>query len=298
MAKISITKTFEGAFRFLFSNVLAIIGIAWLPFAIAIAALAGLAYLVVPAPWLHGTFPTMQPDEVLAIMPRIIGAYGILIFVWIVCQSMVVVGVLRRALGLSSGPTFVYFSLGAPVWRLIGANFLIWLALLVLGGLLTAICAGVIAGGDGIAMNKGLMILLDAIVIIASVCFFVYVAIRWTFFIAPVIVAEDHLGLGRAWQLGRGNFWQILAVVIVVYLPISIVGSIVAQIVISVIGGSSLVTLPDHPTAEQIAAMVHQLFITMVPAFGIASILQMIALLGAFSGAQAIAYREVTAAPE
>ena len=31
--------------------------------------------------------------------------------------AMIAVGVTRRALGMTHGPTLIYFSLGAPVWR-------------------------------------------------------------------------------------------------------------------------------------------------------------------------------------
>jgi hypothetical protein len=190
---------------------------------------------------------------------------------------------------------FAYFSLAAPVWRLIGANFLMFLTIVGIAIGLTLVCSLVIAGASAV-LSQGLTILIGVLIGIAAYCGFIYIMVRWPFFIAPVVVAEDHIGLRRAWQLGHGNFWRIFAIVIVVYLPVSFAGGILTQIIMAIFGGPvDFNNFPDHPTQEQVAQALHQLVTAVLPAVGISMLLQMIALAGVSNGAQALAYRQMTA---
>jgi hypothetical protein len=47
-------------------------------------------------------------------------------------------------------------------------------------------------------------------------------SVRLTFLLPAVVVAEERIGLGRAWELGGGNFWRMFAVVIAVFVPVAI----------------------------------------------------------------------------
>ena len=49
----------------------------------------------------------------------------------------------------------------------------------------------------------------------------VYALVRVAFFIPVVVVAENHIGIRRAWHLGKGNFWRILGIMLIVTLPLS-----------------------------------------------------------------------------
>jgi hypothetical protein len=292
--KLQITAIFEGAYKFLFANALAIIGIAWLPYVVAIV-VSGLAVLgAIPLQWWQGDFSQMTEDAVWLMVPKFVALSVVFVFVWIVTASMVTVGIQRRALGLSQGPVFAYFSLAAPVWRLIGANFLMFFAITGIGIGLTLACSLVIAGANAV-LSQGLTVLIGVLLGIAGYCAFIYIAVRWSFFIAPVVVAEGRIGLARAWHLGHGNFWRILAIAIVVYLPVSFAGGLVTQVVIGLFGGPiDLNNFPDHPTGTQVAEALHQLFTAILPAVGISMLLQMIAMAGVSNGAQALAYRQMT----
>ena len=294
--KLQITAIFDGAYKFLFANVFAIIGIMWLPYTVAILITAFAAMGAVPLQWWHGDFSAMTQDAVLLMIPKFIGL-GVIVFgTWIVASSMVTVGVQRRALGLSQGPVFAYFSLSGPVWRLIGASFLFSLAAIAICIGLILACTLIIVGAKAV-LSEGLTVLIGILAGVAAWCGFLYVIVRWSFFIAPVVVAENRIGLGHAWHLGRGNFWRIFAIVIVVYLPISVVGGMLTQVLLPLFGGATnLNNLPDHPTAAQIGAALHQLFVGLLPASGISTLFQSIALAGATNGAQALAYRQMTEA--
>ena len=51
-------------------------------------------------------------------------------------------------------------------------------------------------------------------------CVFIYVMVRLTFLLLPVVVAEHRIGIKRSWQLGKGNFWRMLGLFILIFLPI------------------------------------------------------------------------------
>jgi hypothetical protein len=54
---------------------------------------------------------------------------------------------------------------------------------------------------------------------LASFCVYIYVLVRLTFLLIPVVVAENRIGLKRSWQLGRGNFWRMFAILLSILIP-------------------------------------------------------------------------------
>ena len=53
----------------------------------------------------------------------------------------------------------------------------------------------------------------DGLAGIVAVLWYIYAAVRLVFFLPAVVVAEEQIGLGRSWALGRGNFWRIIIVI-------------------------------------------------------------------------------------
>lgn len=216
MGKIPVGETISGAYGFAFADFLSVLGIAWLPHVIYLLLIAGIVYGL--APELPGQIMRGQIDmSTLYALQRIA---GLLWLVGLVTQSMVTVGLQKKALGQMPGATFFYFSLGAPVWRMIGAVFLAVIAYVFIV-ILTAIVAVALALVAGkFAAHFGTAI--AVIVGIIAVCWVIYAAVRLFFFLPAVVVAEEQIGLVRSWELGGGNFWRIFAVMFVVFIPVAI----------------------------------------------------------------------------
>jgi hypothetical protein len=213
MGKIPVGETISGAYGFAFAGFLTVLGTVWLPILVLLLFDAGVVYLIspdLPGRVMHGDFDM----SLVYSYHRVRGLLGLANFI---IGAMITVGLQERALGRVQGPTFFYFSLGAPVWRLIGAYILAIIALVIVG-ILTA----VVAGGTSYAAVHFVPRFGWAIafaIIIAAVCWFIYACVRLTFLLPAVVVAEDQIGLPRAWELGGGNFWRMFAVAFVVFVP-------------------------------------------------------------------------------
>jgi hypothetical protein len=133
---------------------------------------------------------------------------------------MVTVDLQRKAMGTHTGRPWVFFSLGAPVWRMAGALFLAGVVVLVVTLIAGLVCMAVwwAAGSVGAAGA-----LIRVVVLLATIAFVIYVVLRLAFFLPAVVVAETSIGIERAWILGGHNFWRIVIVAIAVVLPVVIV---------------------------------------------------------------------------
>jgi hypothetical protein len=134
---------------------------------------------------------------------------------------MQIIGIAQLALDRHKGPVWFYFSLGKPVWRLIGSALLLVVAILVggvavmLGGFVLGLVVGLISK----AVNNHLFgmgaAILTGLTIFVLWCGYFYSLIRLTFLLAPVVAAEEEgFALGRGWTLGKGNFWRMFAILL------------------------------------------------------------------------------------
>jgi hypothetical protein len=224
--KIPVGRTIEGAYGFAFSDFLSIIGTAWFPFVAWILFVGGLAALMIPGmanSMEHGVF---DPSKIAGG----VGVGALAGLAYLVVISMVNVGIQRKALGLHPGPVFFYFSLGAPVWRMIGAMFL---AGLIIAGIFiaaAAVCA-IVWAMAGSFLHDAAMWAVRVGVIFVAVCAFLYSALRLTYLLPAVVVAEEHIGIGRAWSLAHGSFWRIFVIILATILPVAIVYGIISNII-------------------------------------------------------------------
>jgi hypothetical protein len=216
MSKIPVGDTISKSYGFAFSNILSVFGIAWFPYLTVGLIAAGVIYLTASdlvAQMMQGNF---DPFEMMRVA-RVLGLLWLLVFV---ASCMVTVGIQRKALSRRSGPMFVYFSLGVPVWRMAGALILAWLVIVVIG-----FATALVAVGIWFAVwqvESPYLWFIRGLTVFVAVCWLIYVSARLTFFLPAVVVAEERIGLGRAWELGRGNFWRMVAVVIAVFLPVAV----------------------------------------------------------------------------
>jgi uncharacterized protein YjeT (DUF2065 family) len=226
MHKLPVGETISGAYGFAFADFLSVLGIAWLPHVIYVLLIAGIIYGL--APELPGQVMRGDIDYSTLYALRRIG--GLIWLVGIVVQSMVTVGLQKKALGEMPGPTFFYFSLGAPVWRMIGAAFLAILSYILIVALTVAATVALVLAAIKFVAHFGIAI--GVIVGIIASCWLIYAAVRLFFFLPAVVVAEGQIGLIRSWEMGGGNFWRIFAVCFVVFVPVAIGFGILQNILI------------------------------------------------------------------
>jgi hypothetical protein len=307
--KIPFERTIANAYRFAFTNILTILGIGWFPFLLVALAGIGLIYALLPhlSDLLTASHDKWSHTQALASVSPFVGVVFVMAIVTIIASAMVNVGVMRKALGQHSGPYFIFFSLGAQVWRLIGAY-------LLLSILFWGIALFFVFGITGIAIllskvSPGVQVLITTLISIAAICWGIYAAVRVAFFLPAVVVAENHIGIGRSWNLGRGNFWRIVGIYLVVTVPVAIANSTINQSLLQMALGPQLLPMagwprdPSHPAMTP-TEMQHY-FAVLVGALGrvwpymvAVEMLYLILLTGLSAGAIAIAYNFVTGGPE
>ncbi|HXS05754.1 MAG TPA: hypothetical protein VN723_03125 [Rhizomicrobium sp.] len=295
MAKIPVGATIAGAYRFAFGNFLAIASIVWLP------------WLFITAVGLLLRPQTLAFSNALATrdMPAISGVLIVLAPVYLLTMFLLfmqIAGIMEQALGLRTGSPYFYFSIGKPVWRLIGA-FLLMAAILI-GSYLLLLAAGILLGIVAAVLAKAmnfsgsLVAIAVGILMIAAFCAYIYCLVRASFLLNPIVIAEKRISLARSWALGEGNFWRIFLIVLAVIGPLM---AVMGFAMIGLLFHGLPPTLPLHATADQIAAnrvmvaawntaMMKRMmdhWYLVYPAYGIATVL----FYGLGCGAQSLAYR-------
>ena len=250
--KIPVGATIARAYGFAFGNIVNNFGAIWIPAAILYA----LTYLF-HAQYMSATLNLMTRDpQLMLVGMRFLFVACIVGFVLLTAQ---VAALTKEALGLRTGNPFLQFPFGAATWRLIGAYLLYFLVMIVIyiGSILAGIVGGVIVAALGAQIGGagkliiGLVLLAYVIVVL---CGFFYIAIRLSFLLAPVTIAEQRVSLIRAWQLGQGNFWRMLAVFLSFFVPL-----LILEIAFLYFMYGSAFFPPLHATPDQMAAFVqHQ----------------------------------------
>ncbi|HEY2069043.1 MAG TPA: hypothetical protein VGG48_05775 [Rhizomicrobium sp.] len=246
MNKIPVGHVIGQAYGFAFGSFLSNLGVAWLPLLIYGAA----GWFALPSVFqsmshMMDTVATIQPGtqaDPMVMMGPIMQFYRILLLLSLLqflIRTEIMLGITRNALGLAKGPTFVFLSVGAPFWRLLGSYFIVsiflivlyigvWIAMLLIGLLVGLIAAASFSGGgDHTTLAAGLLgggVVLGEIAIF-SVMLFAFV--RLTFLLTPAVVAEERLAVTRSWELTRGNFWRSVLIGIAIFFPLMILANII-----------------------------------------------------------------------
>lgn len=293
MKKIPLETTLVGAYRFLFTRIVSIIGTIWFPMVLLVAICAGLVYLVVPHEWFAGDFSHFKPEQLFT--APIWLARGAIFILSMIAGSMIMVGLMRHALGLKQSTTFIYFSLGAPVWRMLGAILLgivIMVVLVIIGCML---CTAAIMFGAPL-IPKAYAIAAGIALCAVVVFFLIYAGVRLFFFLPAVVVAENRIGLGRSWSLGGGNFWRIFFVWLLIVVPVGFVAGVILQMTILPVVSMEAMKLPHHPEPKEVITFLQGL-VPLLPVIFTILILWGIAVRGLLMGAIGSAYNAVTAEP-
>jgi hypothetical protein len=209
MDKIPVGATVARAYNFAFGQFFKILGIMWLPWAI-VAALGFLMFRQSTA-FMTAAAGGGSP-EAGSVLLLLIPFY----IVMIVLIAMQMVGITEEVLGRRRGSPYFYFNIGRSLW-LTAASFLLLMVAIILGGIAVGIVVGLLSALVLTAGAGGALVAMLAI--IAAYCGLIFVMVRLSFLIVPVVVAEDRMGLPRAWALSRGNFWRIFVILLAVIGP-------------------------------------------------------------------------------
>jgi hypothetical protein len=307
--KIPVFATVAHAYGFAVSQFLRILGIVWAPL------LVSMAVSLMLTPGFAGNH--IPIDDVEAIRRNSAHFAPFIIVFSLFIRAMIGVGVTELALGKRSGATLVYFSLAAPVWRLIGAWLLFILAMIVIYiGLIILTVVVAVGGGIGVkalALSQGGEAIATGLLVLFCIFLFagslIYVMARISFLIPPVVVNESKIDLGRGWELTRGSFWRIFLIGLLIFIPLIVVQGIVT------------ISLYGPGIFEQFFGLLHQGIMRQITqeamegrmaAWGVAVRTQALQVwpyaaaiglvietfaCGLLYGASAFAYREVTASP-
>jgi hypothetical protein len=306
MEKIRVGETIAHAYGFAFREFPKLLGIVWAPLAVAIA----IGLMMTPG-FLGNHIDPNDQDAIARFGARML---PISLLILLPIRAMIATGVTELALGMRKGATFVYFSVGLSIWRFIASWLLVIVAMVVLL-VATAIVAGILFALGGIVLGHVLQgaaaeiagVLAVAIFILFFYAAAIFLAVRLTFFIAPVVVAERKIDLARAWQLSHGNFWRIFIVALALFIPLivavvavmaALYGSVlfhVFAIVSSGVHGAQESVLQTQIQAWSEAMRVQGLVIW--PYYAAFQLVFGTFSYGLLYGASAFAYREVQPSP-
>ena len=291
--KVPVGRTIEDAFGFVFRNFLSIVGIIWFPYLVATAIIVGATLWLVPD-WRTLFDNVASGPAAMAIpMMRLGRIFGIAWPVLLVATAMVETGLLRKALGLHKGPMLIYFSLGAPVWRMVGAFvllFFLFIAIVLIG----CAGAGLVTGLAWYFVPVPGRWFICGIAGAAAIIWVIYAAIRVRFFLPAVVVAEGHIGVGRAWHLAGGNVLRIIAIVLVIDIAVGIVFGIISSLVAPI----SFPMFSGHPDPQLIWRWYAGVLHTVGPVLIAVRLAESALLTAFFVGAAASAYRGLVPAGE
>jgi hypothetical protein len=239
--KIPVFATVARTYRFAFGNIVNNLGAIWIPTALAVAG----AYYLMPGYFdalVEAMTSTFDPEsssdraaaakaaqanlEALASLAPYVAAILIGSFVF---NSAVSAALTKEALGLRKGFAFLSFPFGPAFWRLLGAFALLTLVFIGLyicffvATVALAFGAGMIAKTSQSVGTGSIVALIVPLGILTIFGALIYVAVRMSFVLTPVVVAERRISLGRGWSLTKGNFWRIVIIVMAILVPILIV---------------------------------------------------------------------------
>ena len=298
MEKIPVWRTIGSAYGFAFGNLATIIGLIWLP---TLVVLAG-GYFTI-SHYFAGVLTALANGNRYAAFSGAGYFYlyqvGVLVF-----EAIIVVPVMRQALGLRDKPASVHFALGLTELRTFGAlaaYTLILLTIEIAGLVLLFIAAIVLASiARLIGTIDGMRAVTIAVWIVwtllgAFLISLVYVTVRLSFLLVAVTVDERRIDLIRAWELTHGNFWRALLISIAVGTPVWLlyVGIQFAFVGFASTGEATSVSpiaVSFAGTSNVVAARM-QFMLAWLPYLYVAWFLVRPLTVGLSSGASAAAYR-------
>jgi hypothetical protein len=232
LVKIPVLGTVSRAYGFLLGEVATILRLTWAPLLFG----AYLWYLfgeqILTALIASLSDPSRPFEEAAALFLVSLASYLTSLMAMVALLGVMIFG--DRKPGL-----FVYALPGRAEFRLLLVSLLLIVALIavIVGALLVFGFVGALARAFPV-FSIVLLLALGALLFAA-----VWVPLRLSL-IAPVVVAEHSLGVERSWALTSGNAARMLLIVLLTFVPYSLVSGIA----LSAILGSDNPTVPVLPT--------------------------------------------------
>lgn len=299
MRKIPVGATIAQAFGFVIRNFLNILGIMIVPMVVT----------WIPSFLMRPQLAAASAGLAAHDLSRATHIWAMLLPVYIVgfvLMAMQFIGIAELALDTKKAPRWLYFSLGAPVWRLAG-SFLFLILVIVLGWL-AAMLVNVALGAAIKAVLGGntagwALALAGAVVLVGSIviwCAYLYSLVRIAFLLIPVIAArEPGFGVARGWALGRGNFWRMFAILLVNWLPLVILEVVLVATVMfrgvsfpSPHASAQQATAFQAATQANVMSLINGLYDHWYITFPLVAVV-MVLFYGFAVGAQVFAYRSL-----
>jgi hypothetical protein len=287
MTKIPVGATIAHAYRFAFADFFTILRSIWLPLAVQL----GLSVLLIERfiPVLRA-LETNDPS-VTSMLGPILLLYPIVLILFLAQITVVT----KVALGLQSQIQLIDFPFRQDMWRLLGAFIVAGLAVIAIM-IAFAMAAGALGFALGaLGVGKTVLLLLAGIAMLAGYGGAIFLICRFMFLLAPVNLVEQRLGIGRAWQLSRCNFWRSFLIILAIVLPLAILEY---ALIFAAVGFPPMPHGAADPAFEMarlrwnislLQAMTTYWYVAM-PLFLVLIVLY----LGAGCAAQAFAYRRLT----
>lgn len=295
MEKIPVWRSIGRAYGFAFGNLATIIGLIWLPTLILLAG----GYFTI-AHYFAGVLTALANGNRYAAYAGA-GYFYLYQIAALLFEAIIVVPVMRLALGLREKPASIHFALGPAELRTFAALVayaLIVLTIEIAGFVLLLIVAGVIgyAGKtigtiDGIAAGQ-----VAAWIILALLAAFfasiLYITVRLSFLLVAVTVDEKRIDLIRAWELTHRNFWRAFWISAFVGLPVWLLylGIQFAFVGFASAAAATGVSPMTFQVSQSVASRMH-LMLSWLPYLYAAWFLVRPLSVGLSSGAAAAAYR-------
>ena len=181
------------------------------------------------ASYLTAIYAAFHRVDIDAGDPQSVGLYlavslaGLAVTVF--AASIIAVAITRHVLGQRSTGVIAYFAAGRNEWRMFAATIRYLFGAAALIALAAAIAAAAFRLA-GVPLDMPTRAETGAASILAQLISWgvflaaLIVILRMGFFLPPTIVAEEHGGLRRSYELTQGNSWRALAVIAALGLPV------------------------------------------------------------------------------
>ncbi len=289
--KIPVGGAIAHAYRFVFTQPLAIFKAAWLPL------LASLVLMFLFFRRMALFLTAAQAHDPAAV--SLFGSLLLLIVLILVFFFAQFTAITETALGRPP-KSWVALHFDRTMWRVLG-GFLAAAGVIAIITIITIIISYVLALGLDLMIKvapgtRPISAIAAGLVVFACFCVIFFIALRFLFLLAPVTVSETGLGLARSWQLSKSNFWRAFLITLSITIPVGIANRMLSY----ALAGLPPTLPPGTAKAAQDAAeaawqitqmnaMADRWFVTL-PIMGLVMLFQ----LGAGCAAQAHAYRKLT----
>jgi len=239
MNKIAVSSTLSASYRFVLENYLRMLGIVWFPMALLFALMF---WKFVPA---MAAMPAPGADPAAAF--SVLGQVLLFELAAFLIVPLMACGITKLVLGRELRWPFFYVAIDGDYWRLLLSYFLvglIFIGIVLFTSMLMAIVVGVVAVSTktaGSDPNQLAQTMSGLRLLVAIPVYGVMLAalIRFGFLLAPIVITERKLGIGRNWNLTRGNSWRIFLVLFGTFIP-AIVLTVVQYGLLAVLGGPAM----------------------------------------------------------